>query len=422
MLKDSEIPMIGPDLGEHQIDAKNALSPGKVLYGGVGSGKTRTACAYYVENEECRDFIVITTARKRDSMDWESEALRWGISTTREYSRYGKLTVDSWNNIDKYVDVEGAFFVFDEQRAVGSGKWSKSLIKIGRKNHWIMLSGTPGDDWVDYRTIFIAAGFYKNKTDFDSQHIIMDPWAKFPKIKSYRKVSKLEAIRNHMLVEMPYEKSAKRALNYLPVGYDAEKFEQVWKKRWNVYEDKPIKDAAEMVRLLRRIQNSDPSRLEMIHELAKVHKRLIIFYNFDYELEILRTLNSIDRPAYEYNGHVKDPVPDGDTWFYIVQYQAGAEAWNCTSTDAMILYSLNYSYRNFEQVQGRIDRMNTPFSTLYYYIFVADTWVDRGIRAALSKKQDFNERKAVIEAYEKAKHSGPSEDGLDDIFTEVCEI
>lgn len=413
-----------PKLAEHQEEAKLQLGPGKVLYGKVGTGKTRTAIAYYVENEEAVDIYVITTARKRDSLDWEEEAVSWGISTKRELSRYGRLVVDSWNNIGNYVDVEGAFFIFDEQRAVGSGSWSKSFIKIGRKNHWILLSGTPGDSWMDYIPVFVANGYYRNKTDFVEQHVIWDPWSKFPKVKEYKNVGKLEYLRNEVLVEMKFEKPAKRYLNYMDVAYDKDLFNTVWKKRWNIYEEKPVKDMAEVMRLLRRIQNSDPSRLEMIIDLMRSHKRLIVFYNFDYELDILRQLSAYV-PTYEYNGHRKNQLSEfehEERWVYIVQYVAGAEAWNCVSTDAMVLYSLTYSYKNFEQVQGRIDRMNTPFKRLYYYVLLSNSWVDRRIKWSLEHKESFNERKAVLEQLKKEAQKISVVGGDHDETLEVCEI
>jgi hypothetical protein len=382
----------------HQEDAVKNLGNGKILWGGVGSGKSMTVLAYYMEKEAPKDIYVITTAKKRDSLDWASEAARFGISSEAEYSRAGRLTVDSWNNISKYTDpsFEGSFFIFDEQRVVGTGAWVRSFIKIARRNNWILLSATPGDTWLDYAPVFIANGFYENITQFKREHVLYEPFSRYPKVRGYLGETKLEILRNDILVEMPFDRHTKRVLNYLDMGVDEAVYKKALKERWNVFEGRPCKDMGEVVRVLRRIVNSDPSRLEMVRKLMDIHPRLIVFYNFNYELEILRQLEDEVFVA-ELNGHNKDDLPTGKRWVYLVQYVAGAEAWNCTSTDAMVLYSLTYSYKNFMQAQGRIDRLDTKFETLYYYIFGVTFGVDFSIRNSLSQKRSFNERKYILE-------------------------
>lgn len=400
-----EIPESKIELLPHQKEALQFLSEGKVLYGGVGSGKSAVALAYYMEHQAPRDLYIITTAKKRDSLEWEGEAAKFGIGTDYFGSVAGVLTVDSWNNIRNYLDIEDAFFIFDEQRVVGHGAWVRSFLKIAKYNKWIMLSATPGDVWMDYAPLFIANGWYKNITDFKRQHVIYAPYVKFPKILRYIGEQKLERYRNEILVEMPYMKHTRRIINYVPVGYDKELVDWTIKHRWNVFEDRPVKDVGELFRLMRMIVNSDPSRLEAIKFLMKVHPRLIIFYNFDYELEILRTVQTTGISAGEYNGHKKTPVPDTDNWVYLVQYAAGAESWNCTSTDSMVLYSMTYSYKNFVQSQGRIDRLDTPYTDLYYYILESNSAIDRAVKRALSNKKSFNE--ANSELFRQLKRERP---------------
>ena len=384
------------ELMQHQKDAIEHLGNGRILYGGVGSGKSMTALAYYMKAEQPKDIYVITTAKKRDSLDWIGEAAGFGISEDRSCTVAGTITVDSWNNIGKYENVTGAFFIFDEQRLVGSGAWVKSYIRIAKLNHWIMLSATPGDTWLDYAPAFIANGWFKNITQFKREHVLYEPFSKYPKVRGYINKRKLELLRNEILVEMPYMRHTTRYLNWTDVDYDVALFNTVYKDRWNPYEDQPIKDVSEMFRLMRRVVNSDPSRLQMLRELMKAYPKLIVYYNFNYELEALRTLSS-EVPVFELNGHKHDPIPEGDNWLYLVQYVAGAEAWNCTETNGMVLYSLTYSYKNFEQAQGRIDRLDTKFNDLYYFIFVSQAPIDHGIKKSLGSKKTFNEKKFVQE-------------------------
>lgn len=387
------------ELMEHQLKAVNDLANGKILWGTVGSGKSATALAYYMKNEQPKDIYVITTAKKRDSLDWLKEASLFGIGTDKEASVAGTITIDSWNNLGNYVDISDAFFVFDEQRLVGSGSWVKSFYKIAASNNWILLSGTPGDSWLDYAPVFIANGFYRNITEFKFKHVLYEPFVKYPKVRGYLNETKLELLRNDILVEMPFVKHTERVLNWMDVGHDLEMFKIVYEKRWNPYEQRPIKDVAELFRLMRRVVNTDPSRLDMVKQLLKTHPRLIVFYNFNYELDILRELKDVV-PTFEYNGHKKDLLPEGENWVYLVQYVAGAEGWNCITTDAVVMYSMTYSYKNFEQAQGRIDRLNTLYSILYYYVFVSNSVIDRGIKRALDEKRSFNEKKFALEEKE----------------------
>lgn len=382
------------ELMEHQLDAVSNLGNGRVLWGPTGSGKSATILEYYVRNEAPRPIYVITTAKKRDSLDWFGEAAKFGISNVPEYSRYGPIVVDSWNNVKNYRGIEGAFFIFDEQRVVGHGAWVKSFLKIAKKNRWVLLSATPGDTWMDYAPIFIANNFYKNITDFKLQHVVYEPFTTFPKIKMYLDTNRLEQLRNEVLVEMPFQGYTKRVKNYMDVEYDKELFDRVWKDRWHVYEDRPLKDAAERWRVARQVVNSHSSRVEFIWDLIYkgVHDKVVVFYNFDYELEFLRGLADMFMVA-EWNGHRKNMVPDEGPWIYLVQYNSGAEGWNCTSANAMVFYSLTYSYRTFMQAQGRIDRLDTPFKTLYYYILVADCITDKAVKRALDQKKNFNEKR-----------------------------
>lgn len=379
------------ELMPHQIEALDNLGNGRILYGGVGSGKSATAMAYYMKHENPKDVYVITTAKKRDSLEWLGEASHFGIGCNSDSTVGGILSVDSWNNIGRYESVRDSFFIFDEQRLVGHGAWVKSFLRIARNNRWILLSATPGDTWLDYGPVFIANGWYENITDFKRRHVIYAPYIKYPKVVGYIGENRLERLRNELLVEMPYIKHTERVVNWLEVGHDKDLVKKLQKERWNFIEDRPVKDVAELWRLMRMVVNSDPTRLQGIRALLKFHPRLIVFYNFDYELEILRELND-DFEVHEWNGHKHEEVPTSDSWVYLVQYTAGSEGWNCVSTDAMAFYSLTYSYKNFMQAQGRIDRLNTSHTILYYYILKSSAYIDTALRFVIAGKKSFNER------------------------------
>ena len=371
----------------HQRKAVDQLKNGSILCGGVGTGKSRTALAYYWERVLGKKasgppLYIITTARKRDSTDWEEEAKPFGLTPT----------VDSWNNIKKYAAVENAFFIFDEQRVVGYGSWSKTFIKITKRNQWILLTATPGDTWLDYIPVFIANGFYRNKTDFIFQHIVYSRNSKFPKVDRVINEGRLLRHRNDILVNMAFQKKTVAHNEIVNVPYDRDKLRDILKTRWNIYKNQPIKNASELCYVLRRVVNEDENRILQTELLLLEHKKAIVFYNFDYELEALRVMaKRIDIPYAEWNGYKHEALPDGERWIYLVQYMAGAEAWNCTETDTMIFYSQNYSYKIMIQAAGRIDRMNTPYTDLYYYHLCSKSSIDLAIRKAIREKRTFNE-------------------------------
>lgn len=369
-------------LHPHQEKALTKLKVGSILNGGVGSGKTLTSLSFFKKHFSNLDLYVITTAKNRDTGDWDEEASMVGV-TIKE--------VDSWNNITKYLGIKNAFFIFDEQRAIGYSTWGKAFIKIAKNNKWIMLTATPGDVWMDYLTVFIANGFYKNKTDFVNQHVEYDPWVKYPKVKKYHNEGILMRNRRQILVPMNYEKTTVRTRQLIYSSYDEEQYEAVMKKRWNVFEDQPIQNASELLQTIRRVVAVDPDRQFNAKVLMDVHDRLIIFYNYNYERDILiQIANELEKDYYEWNGHAHEEVPDTKEWLYFVQYTAGAEGWNCISTNVMLFYSTNYSYRYMEQSEGRIDRINTPYENLEYYFLTSKSKIDKDVLKTVNKKKNFN--------------------------------
>lgn len=401
--------MAGIELRDYQVDAIRKMKNGCILCGGVGSGKSRTALAYYYlleggklstdeyvpMDDPPKDLYIITTARKRDTLEWEAEMSPFLLSTKNEDNLYSnKVVVDSWNNITKYTDVKNAFFIFDEQRVVGKGVWVKSFLQITKKNQWILLSATPGDTWSDYIPVFIANGFYKNRSEFTREHIVYSRFAKFPKVDRYLNTGKLIRLRDKILVDMDFKRETIAHHEDLYVKYDISKYKDVIRNRWDIYNNKPIQNASGLCYTLRRIVNSDDSRVVMLLELLEKHPKAIIFYNFDYELEILKNIGYFeDVEIAEWNGHKHQPIPTGKRWIYLVQYTAGAEGWNCVKTDTIIFFSQNYSYKVMQQAAGRIDRLNTPFRDLYYYHLKSRSGIDLAISKALKEKRKFNERK-----------------------------
>ena len=372
-----------PFLDKGQIEAVNKMKNGCILCGSVGSGKSRTAIAYFYL-QGVKKLYIITTAKKRDTHEWEPELILYGM----------EAIIDSWNNIKKYKEVKDGFFIFDEQRVVGYGAWTKSFLAISRNNKFILLSATPGDTWMDYIPIFIANGFYRNKSDFVNQHVIYDRYSKFPRVDRYFGLDRLVRLRDKILVDIDYHNPTVKHDIFLTADYNYDKYKFICRFRQNLETGEPIRNATEFCSQLRKVTNKDPSRLKIINDIFKEKYRVIIFYNFDYELELLLDYaNNNCIPVAEWNGHKHQPIPEANKWIYLVQYNAGSEGWNCILTDTIIFYSQSYSYKQMIQAAGRIDRRNTPFRDLYFYHISSTARIDKAISKALTNKKKFNESK-----------------------------
>lgn len=399
-------------LYDYQMDAVRRMKNGCILCGGVGSGKSRTALGYYFTQNggkywdddigfdymvNPRDIYIITTARKRDTYEWDLEMAPFLLNRDPKLNYYNnKVVVDSWNNIKKYANVYGAFFIFDEQRVVGKGAWVKAFLKIAKKNQWILLSATPGDTWMDYVPVFIANGFYRNRTEFNEEHVEFSRFTKYPKVEKYHNQGILIKHRNDILVDMDFKRNTESHHIDVDVPYDAPRYKYLFKYRCDPDTDIPIDTAGELCYKLRKVVNEDERRFDAVFDIAIQKQKVIIFYNFDYELEGLKHYFSDASVMYpfevaEWNGHKHEPIPTGDWWIYLVQYTAGCEGWNCIETDSVIFFSQNYSYKVMEQASGRINRLNTPYHDLYYYHLKSKSGIDIGIERALKEKKNFNE-------------------------------
>lgn len=386
-------------LRDYQLEAIERMKNGCILCGGVGSGKSRTALGYFIKTQgadlvkgtlmtSSKDLYIITTARKRDSGEWGLDMAPFFITS--------EVTIDSWNNIVKYKNVKGAFFIFDEQRVVGNGTWVNSFLKIAKNNEWILLSATPGDNWMDYVPVFLANGFFRNRTEFEYEHCKFSRYCSYKKVDKYLNVRRLVRLRDKILVDMDYHKNTIAHIKDVFVDYDAKMYKDTMVNRWSVYKEKPIENVSELCYELRRISNSHPSRLNKVMDISKEKGKVIIFYNYDYELELLKDLfANTEFEVAEWNGHKHQEIPNSSCWAYLVQYTAGAEGWNCVKTDTIIFYSQNYSYKIMAQAMGRIDRLNTPFIDLYFYVLSSHSNIDMAIRDAIRKKKKFNESKFI---------------------------
>lgn len=385
-------------LYDYQKDVIEKLESGSVLVGGVGSGKTLTSLVWY-HDMACssmnnpKDLYVITTAKKRDSMEWELDGNKIKLTSDKALSPYGvSMTVDSWNNIDKYINIKNCVFIFDEQHITGKGPWVRAFMRIAKYNDWIVVTATPGDKWIEYMPLFIANGFYKNRMDFYTKHVVWNRFTTYPSIDKYINCDLLIQNKDRLLVKMDYESRFEKHVELLYTDYDRSTYDCIIKRRWDPFEMKPLENLSQVNYLLKKASYSHLDKTNHMLDIIKAHKKVIAFYRYNYELEELRSLRVFlkNTKIAELNGMNHDPIPDTDSWLYLVQYNSGSEAWNCVVTNCMVFYSVDYSYKAMVQAAGRIDRVNSKFDELYYYVLVSRAKIDADILECLKNKKEFN--------------------------------
>lgn len=440
-------------LYDFQYEAVEKAFPGCIFNGGTGTGKSRTGLYFYfkqqggyyvgsnyVPMQNPKDLYIITVASKRDKNEWEPELALFRMSQNPELSYYdNKIVIDSWNNIKKYIDVTGAFFIFDEEKICGGGAWTKAFLKIAKNNDWIILSATAGDTWLDYWPVFVANGFYKHKTEFIREHVVYSRYTKYPQVEKYTGTQRLMRLRNRILIDMEVQRHTIPHHEDVYCTYDILMYKDVFKTRTNPYSkgfipckkfdegalligkdidiydvtpilngwfytpkkgdyvrlvNEPLKQASELCYVLRKVVNSDESRQVALLKLLEDHPRAIIFYSYDYERDILLNLGYEEGTRIaEWTGHKHESIPESEKWVYLVNYASGAEGFNCISTNTIIFYSQTYSYKTLVQATGRVDRLNTKFIDLYYYHLKSRSGIDLSISKALREKKKFNEQR-----------------------------
>lgn len=371
---------------DYQKRAINQMHNGCILCGGVGAGKSLTSLGYIDKVYPSGTVYIITPARKRNTGEWFDDIRKNDMDETR-------FVVDSWNNLSKYKDVKDAFFLFDEQKVSGKGTWAKSLIRIAKSNQWILLSATPGDTYDDYATVLIANGFVRNRTTWYDEYCVTKSQPFFH-IVDHKNKDVIDMMIRRIFIKMDYQSDKKRIERVIPIqARSAGEEKEILMTHKAPGAQMPFTTFAAAIAYVRMNCYDKSKKTEALRKIIEKHKKIIVFYNFLSEkLEIERAAIDANVTINFYNGQRHDPIPDTDEWVYGVQYNSGAEAWNCITTNAMVFYSPNYSYKTMEQAHGRIDRVNSPYECLYYYMLLNELNIDNKVMNALSSKKDFNEK------------------------------
>ena len=283
-----------------------------------------------------------------------------------------------------------------------TAKRTKFILSL-KPSHTILLSGTPTDGKYEFLYSQLRLlGWKITKTAYYNRYIKTELRSyggpMFRVVTGYKNVSELKAklkeygavfAKAEEVIKLPEKKFIKE---YSTVSSDYKKF---MKDRVIKIDDKELTgDSTLSKRLYARMLCSAYSKdkiSRLIDLVNSTSDRVIIFYNFNTELEALRKV-LFDRPISIVNGQVKDlkEYENNDNSVTLIQYQAGAMGLNLQKANRIIYFSLPERSELFEQSKARICRIGQE-KQCYYHIMMCHKSVEEKIYECLLMRKDYTD-------------------------------
>ncbi|MBL0992197.1 MAG: DEAD/DEAH box helicase [Escherichia coli] len=392
----------------------------------VGTGKSYMSIGSYVKSE-CSKLLIICLAPKVNDFVEDSEifnlnvtALNKGTKKNKELLSESNLVAisfeSSWRltELNKWVDKD-TFIIIDESHKVSVSKSKVTKFVMGlskRAKYNYLCTATPVsngklENW--YPQLFISNVFRKPKKEFEQLFVIKQMRQmgsmRFMQITGYR--------NEHLLEQMIDEASVKykRDKGYLPEDYvyktkKPAMYNKLKKSR--LYKDDndlrvELDNSSKLFNSLRQVSHGflngiskqvSKEPFERLDAILETHnnERVVIFYNYKWEAEMLKQLlDKLKRPYGEYNGSVKDlkPFKNNDNGVVLAQYKSASTGINdFVISNVMVFNSMPLSSTEYLQAKGRTDRHGQDKTPLYYHI-VPDTPIEKKIFSVVTNGKDF---------------------------------
>ena len=283
-----------------------------------------------------------------------------------------------------------------------TAKRTKFILSL-KPSHTILLSGTPTDGKYEFLYSQLRLlGWKITKTAYYNRYIKTELRSyggpMFRVVTGYKNVSELKAklkeygavfAKAEEVIKLPEKTFIKE---YSTVSSDYKKF---MKDRIIKIDDKELTgDSTLSKRLYARMLCSAYSKdkiSRLIDLVNSTSDRVIIFYNFNTELEALRKV-LFDRPISIVNGQIKDlkAYENNDNSVTLIQYQAGAMGLNLQKANRIIYFSLPERSELFEQSKARICRIGQE-KQCYYHIMMCHKSVEEKIYECLLMRKDYTD-------------------------------
>lgn len=347
--------------------------------------------------------LIVTTASKSRTGDFESEADVWSPSLKKSLS---SLSVLSWHKLRAWVDtnfreLSEYVYIFDEAQRGSAGVSSgmgRAFLKIAKATtDWAAFTGTPGDTWLKFYPYFQACGLVRNKTMFLNTYANIQTYKGYPEIVAWRNEDELR----RMWEEISYAPDTARVMTELPaqthkvVKFKAPpKYRKVLKTRLND-EGEFLDTAGALCAELRRLCFTKDKQEWVKDFVDSLESGCVFFYNFiktGDELEkIIQKALPKGAKVWRIDGRHHD-IPTADTIgerdMVLCQWQSGSEALNLQFLHYWCSVEACYSYSTSIQARGRIRRIGQQMPQFYYYLKTEGT-IEDAIYETLKNKGDF---------------------------------
>ena len=355
----------------------------------VGTGKTIIALKHYEQFYNDKKVLIVAPKSKLIEGGWDRTIEN--IIPTIEYETCSYSMLHK-----KYTQYKDYFVIFDEIHNLKNstslrGKAGYELTKIA--SGFIGLSATPmGNGWIDVINYFKMFGLTKNKTQFIRQNAIIETSYGYTKIIGWKNETKLKNMWKSISKELRRNESMDLPpLVFKNIHFEASNIYKTIKKD-RIY-DNILYDNQMKLRHGLRLYTNLKDKIEYIKDFIESNNdNIIIFYNYDKELELLKS--NISKKIYVINGSIKD-IPKKEEWnnirnsIIICNFGSGAEAIELTFANIIIYFSPAESYIQWEQSIGRAYRMGQDQKVIAYKLITNKT-IEEDIYRSLDKKQDFN--------------------------------
>lgn len=398
------------ELYEFQKDAIKQLLRGKhFIISGVGSGKTAMAliwAEYKQKQTRKTKLLIVTTASKSKTGDFEREADEWAPALKKSLSSFSVL---SWHKLKTWVDAHAKslgdyIVIFDEVQRGSAGVSSgmgKAFLKItGGNNTWAAFTGTPGDTWLKFYPYFTACGLVKGKTSFLANYANVQTYKGYPEIVSWRYEDKLK----EMWAKISYAPDTQKVMSELPEQTHKvftfkrpPKYNKTIKTRYS--EDGEFLDTAGAFCAELRRQCFTKDKQEWIKDFVDgLESGCVFFYNFVKTGNMLEEIIQKALPkgarVWRIDGKHHD-IPTATTIgpkdMVLCQWQSGSEALNLQFLHYWVAVELCYSYSTANQARGRIRRLGQKHPQWYGYLLTEGT-IEQDILQCLKNKGEFSEK------------------------------
>lgn len=392
--------------------------PAKYIFAAdTGTGKTVMALAHYDKHAYLKPLLILAPASKVQTGDWDREIKEyfagrfvpeyeiWSyekfsrVPSIAQYKKTGDRGV--WRDwLNRHP--RGFAMIADEVHKAKnpqSGVGKRVFEVAAACDVFLGLSATPlPNGWIDAANYFKIFKFTQNITAFKKRYCNIQTYKGFPEIVGYYHEGELQSNWNH--IAKPLSKQMALDLppiTTVPISLPAgPNYIKVQKER--LFGDKFLDNPSALMHALRQ-SIIEPKVVWLNSFLEGVSDNVVIFYNYVEERQqILAMIKKSHkrRQVFRQDGE-KHEVPGKDKWgglrrtITLAQYQSGSTGIELTYAATTVYFSPTYSYSNYEQSIGRIERHGQS-KKMTLYLLCAPTTLEKDVWAALRNKKDFQEK------------------------------